>query len=103
MYDDIACQHCGVIGGHAVTLLAAGHHYARLDCGHCGRWMKWLKNPNVSDAERAATKQAVIDAYMQAKAPTDKQVAYLHALGCNDIPGDRLEASQLIERLKRGR
>lgn len=103
MYDDIACRHCGVIGGHVVTLLAASPHYARLDCGHCGRWIKWLKNPNVSDAAREANRKAAIDEHMRSLDPTDKQIALIEKLGGDPYwCMNRLEASELIDQLLKG-
>lgn len=39
-----ACRHCGHTGPHAEGP-GTEQHYARLECGRCGRYIRWLPAP----------------------------------------------------------
>jgi hypothetical protein len=45
MKYEIPCQHCGFDGMHKATQLPTGQHWGRIDCGGCGKWIKWLPKP----------------------------------------------------------
>lgn len=39
------CRSCAHEGPHPVTVMNEGKHYARVDCGECSRFMRWLPKP----------------------------------------------------------
>jgi hypothetical protein len=40
------CRGCGYEGPHVVTETPNLTHWARLDCGKCHRWIRWLPKPD---------------------------------------------------------
>jgi len=40
------CRACGHEGPHVVTETPNLTHWARLDCGSCKRWIRWLPKPD---------------------------------------------------------
>ncbi len=66
------------------------------------RWCREQENADPAERE-AAREKAAADGkreWMREQAPTDKQVALLKKLGHTGPISDRLEASELIEKLK---
>jgi hypothetical protein len=73
---DESCLRCGLVSVPTQSP-GTGPHYARLDCGSCGRFLRWLPFP-----------------------PTPKQLAFLRVLGhTHPIPESKKQASLLIEEL----
>lgn len=74
------CNHCGLVA-QPTQSPGTGPHYARLDCGNCGRFLRWLPHP-----------------------PTPKQLAYLQVLGhTGPLPASKKQASVLIDELQQTR
>lgn len=68
------------------------------------RWALWWEtlSPTEKAAYRRPQQERAIQAWMETQAPTEKQVAYLRALGyTGPEPSSRAEASRLIESHKR--
>lgn len=40
------CNCCGHEGPHPVQVMSEGKHYARVDCGECSRFLRWLPKPD---------------------------------------------------------
>jgi hypothetical protein len=40
------CRHCKTNADHPVTLTPEKIHYGRVDCGTCGRLLRWLPKPD---------------------------------------------------------
>jgi len=40
------CKCCGNYGPHIVTLLDCKPHYARVDCGSCGNYIRFMGKPD---------------------------------------------------------
>lgn len=90
--DDIPCPKCGLAAQHKVGA-GKGNHYASLLCQNCGRHIKWLSAYTPEEKAKRNT-----EGTMMGKPVTEKQLAYLQALGyLGPKPADRLEASMLIE------
>lgn len=96
---EVACRSCGVIGPPVVTP-GTGPHYARLNCGSCGTFLRWLSR--YSPAERIAHRQQALRQAMAQRPPSVPQLAYLKALGdTGPVPATMAEASARIEALRR--
>jgi 5-methylcytosine-specific restriction endonuclease McrA len=39
------CRHCGDQGPHTVDLTTSGVHHAKVTCGGCNRFLRWLPKP----------------------------------------------------------
>lgn len=63
-----------------------------------------LKRERLSQVEKdrlkASRSKAYQREYMKGMPPTEKQLAYLKGLGCQTVPSNRAEASELIEEWK---
>lgn len=47
MSDQIdKCRHCGDLGPHKVELMSTGVHHAKVNCGDCGRFLRWMPKPD---------------------------------------------------------
>ena len=46
----ITCEHCG--GEGVVKVGPFGPHYAKLECGKCGAYIKWLPKPVEPEGEK---------------------------------------------------
>ena len=100
MIYDSACRCCGAIGGHVLTLMETGHHWARLGCGHCGAWIKWVAKPRTQEEERIReqNKRQYQLGAMAKVLPTEKQLAFITAHHRQLQAGaTRLDAYHLID------
>jgi len=56
----ITAERCPTCGGNLLfSLTPTLTHYGRLDCYHCNKWIKWIKNPETP--ERTRNKTSVLD------------------------------------------
>jgi len=95
------CPRCGATGPHTEGP-GSGTHRARLLCGACGVFLRWLPThpPEVQTARRQQYQQA----WLAQQPATPRQLAYLAVLGYQGaLPANRLEASTAIDHLKRQR
>ena len=85
---EIPCFRCGVIDHHHVEP-GSGPHGAKLVCGHCKNFIRWLPKPREDRGSLPAT---------------DKQLHYLKAMAYKgQKPTTRREASRLIGEMKKAR
>jgi len=90
----LACRRCGVLDVPVVTA-GAGQHAYLATCAHCSAYIQWLSQYAPEERERRRQQAA-----MQRLAPTEPQLAYLHALGdSGPPPANRAEASRRIDHL----
>lgn len=54
------CQACGAVQDHPVAILEAGPHFARMDCGKCGRFVRFLPKPDTDKAKRPAAHKRLV-------------------------------------------
>lgn len=77
-----------------------GPHYARLNCGRYGTFLKWLSK--YSPAEQFARRQHALRQAMAQRPPTAPQLAFLKALGdTQPVPATMAEASVRVDALRR--
>ena len=99
--DALACRRCDSVGEHREQP-GPGPHRAKLVCGDCGAFLRWLSL--YSHAERVHRWEAFRRHVMTQQAPTTAQLAYLAALGdTRPVPLTRAEASERIESLLHAR
>ena len=94
-----ACPRCGSID-QPTLVPGTGPHSIRAECGHCGRFFRWMSL--LAPTERMARKAKARLTAMQAHPPSNAQLEYLKTLGDQAAtPKDMAEASERIEALKR--
>lgn len=98
--SQIVCYRCGVINNPTLGT-GSGPHTASARCHHCGAWLRWLSQYTPSD--RQARRQQARQQAMAQKPPSQRQLAYLSALGDDGpVPVSMAEASTRIDALVHG-
>lgn len=98
---DIPCPRCGTIDTPTIDP-GNGPHAFRALCKHCGAFLSWVSQ--YTPAERQQQRQQGRQEAMAQRPPSEKQLAYLQALGDDGpAPGNMSEASQRIDALRRAR
>ena len=95
------CPRCHHLGPHTVCD-GAGPHSARLLCGRCATFVKWLTTQ--SPEARAAKRESGRRAWMATQPMSARQQQYLTLLGYEGpVPQNKAEASDAIQSCLRRR
>jgi len=98
--SSVVCRKCGTIDLPVLTEGTGPHKY-RANCGSCGTFVQWISAR--SPEEQAQRREASKTAAMQAKPPSEKQLALLQALhDTQPVPSSMAEASERISALLSG-
>jgi hypothetical protein len=93
------CPYCGATCRPTLSQ-GRGPHAIRADCGHCGRFLKWISI--LAPSERMARRMKERLKAMQRRPPSQAQMEYLRALGDQlTAPGTMAEASERIDCLRK--
>lgn len=81
---------------HTLVEVMKANYDASLDMAEWAVWWEALPDKERQKI-KSGNRETFMLGWMENQPPTDKQIEYLTALGCKEIPETRLEASNLIE------